>query len=470
MLSTFRSHGVLSLNDVQDILDHSGMPNHIDAKDNEKPEWGDDIQLLFSVAQNLRTSRMQQGAMFLREMPLDIKINNSTPTMIGRKQRLPSEDMIEEFKILANTGVAEKVTRQFPEQALLLSQGGPNERKLSELTHYLSSLGYHIDPSSPGSLQSSVDAIENEAAKTVITVLVLKAMERPKFFCTGKFDINRYHHYALNVPLYAEFTMPSRRFADFLVHRQLEAALSGESRFYLESDIIQKIARHCNVKSQAADYAREQTQHLFLSKYLNASRQTSTTHEAIVVGVQEQAFDVMVPELGLERRIHVINLPLETYKYNSVDGLLHLFWRPGVATADAMVEHTNAYDESEEDDLEEDLVDLSPTASPSVAATSRMNGQHMKVTDAVNRLSIKSVSPSSPAAESNSNSFSKRRPRSMSLRAIQGENPWTSQQECTIPQECRQIIRPFDYIRVVITSDPNRSPALIRVLAANPFV
>jgi len=61
-------------------------------------------------------------------------------------------------------------------------------------------------------------------------------MQRAKYFCTGTLDIAKYHHYALNVPLYTHFTSPIRRYADILVHRMLDAALSGGeliSRVYI---------------------------------------------------------------------------------------------------------------------------------------------------------------------------------------------------------------------------------------------
>ena len=232
------------------------------------------------------------------------------------------------------------------------------------------------------------------------------------------------------------------------------------------------------------------------------SRQTATTHEAIVVGVQEQAFDVIVPGLILERRIHVMNLPLETFKYSTTDGVLHLFWKRGVATADAMVEQADADDDNttagkggvERDD--DELVDVNSSddnhgdekeqqeaygcsdAATAITTSAPPSTTDHAISEAVNQLSIKSA-PSSADHNSqqpqtpvtiNTKNTKKQRPRSMSLRAIEGENPWTSQQECTIPNESRQVIRPFDYIRVVITSHPDRSPPLIRVLAANPFV
>ncbi|KAI9246673.1 hypothetical protein BDA99DRAFT_609485 [Phascolomyces articulosus] len=527
-----RSQGILTINQMQDILDGVGVPEHITIEDQEKPEWEDDINMLYSLAQNMKQTRRRNGALFLSEPVLDISINdNGSPTGISLKQRLPADDIMDEIKILVNTSVAQKISSHFPDHALLQCQSMPNDRKLRELAAYLRSLGYVIDPSAASALQQTIDAIENEAAKTVITTLALKTMYPNKFFCTGKFDINRYHHYGLNAPLYTQFTSPSHRYADLIVHRQLEAALSGEKRFYLECEVIQKIARHCNVKGQSREYACEQSQHLFMSRYLSMSRQTATTHEAIVVGVQEQAFDVIVPGLILERRIHVINLPLETFNYSSTDGVLHLFWKRGVATADAMVEQADVDDDNqtimtgiegtgtiteEEDDLvdhheegidgkkdgsllyDNTITNGSNTLAAVVTTTTTSappSTADNAISEAVHQLSIKSApssadlplqqeqqSTSATTAINNTNTNNnnninintnnnkKQRPRSMSLRVIEGENPWTSQQECTIPNESRQVIRPFDYIRVVITSHPDRSPPLIRVLAANPFV
>lgn len=63
-------------------------------------------------------------------------------------------------------------------------------------------------------------------------------MLRAKYFCTGMLDISKYAHYALNVPLYTHFTSPIRRYADVIVHRQLEAVLS-QSR---SDGVLQEVA------------------------------------------------------------------------------------------------------------------------------------------------------------------------------------------------------------------------------------
>lgn len=55
-------------------------------------------------------------------------------------------------------------------------------------------------------------------------------MQRAKYFCSGSLDISKYHHYALNEDFYTHFTSPIRRYADVIVHRLLETAISNEDR------------------------------------------------------------------------------------------------------------------------------------------------------------------------------------------------------------------------------------------------
>lgn len=433
---------------MQDMLDFSQGNSETDTEPEESIL--SDIQSLYSISQLLHENRTDQ-AMFIKPPHLDVRFqDNTTPNHISAKIQLDSEQILQEFQILANTQVAQKISSHFPDHALLRNQSLPNERKLRALTRYLDSLGYKIYPESPSSLQKSIDAIENLEAKAVIETLVMKSMSQEKYFCTGAFDISRYHHYSLSAPLYTHFTCPTKRYADVIVHRQLEAAIHGSQFFFMEPEIVQKTAQHCNVKSRAADNAGEQTQHMFSSYYLadNSGVSKSRIEDAIVVGVQEGAFDVIVPHLGLERRIHTINLPLKSDTFSHSENVLHLVWVQDEATVDAGVERNVSTDEEDDDDII--LVDV----------------ETCDVVEQVNRLSIK---PSLPLTNKD-DSFKKNRRRSTSIRAIQGEDAWITQKECTFPNECRQLIRPFDFVKVVITADPIRSPPLIRVLAANPFI
>ena len=84
-----------------------------------------------------------------------------------------------------------------------------------------------MDTSSVATLMKSLQAVQDPIARNILELLLQKASPRAKYFCAGMLDIAKYSHYALNIPLYSHFTSPIRRYADILVHRQLDAILQG---------------------------------------------------------------------------------------------------------------------------------------------------------------------------------------------------------------------------------------------------
>jgi protein SSD1 len=130
-------------------------------------------------------------------------------------------------------------------------------------------LGYKLDASSAGALMRSFQAIDDPSKLSVLQLLCYKATHRAKYFCAGMLDIAKYSHYALNTPLYTHFTSPIRRYADIIVHRQLESILQGSSKcscfvhlfsgfvtsllddnnskFNMDRDAVAKVTQQCNM-------------------------------------------------------------------------------------------------------------------------------------------------------------------------------------------------------------------------------
>ena len=129
--------------------------------------------------------------------------------------------------LLSNIAVAQQISVHLPEQALLRRHDAPLERRLNAFVERAQRLGFKMDPSSAGALMKSFDAIPDPTARTLLELVSFKATQRAKYFCAGMLDIAKYGHYALNVPLYTHFTSPIRRYADILVHRQLEAVIQA---------------------------------------------------------------------------------------------------------------------------------------------------------------------------------------------------------------------------------------------------
>ncbi len=167
--------------------------------------------------------------------------------------------------------------------------------------------------------------------------LLVKAMQRAKYFVAGKTAEYLRPHYSLNLPVYTHFTNPSRRYADIIVHRQLEAVLSdGAIEFSDDTDSLVKTAEQCNTKKDSAQSAQEQSVHIESCRIMDKKRQDlggDLISEGIVICVYESAFDVLIPEYGFEKRVHCDQLPLKKAEFDKTKRVLELYWEKGVPSS-----------------------------------------------------------------------------------------------------------------------------------------
>ena len=152
--------------------------------------------------------------------------------------------------LLANISVAQQIAVNLPEQALLRRHENPIERRLNVFKQRAERLGYMIDTTSVSALMNSLQAVKDTNVRKLLELLLFKVVPTAKYFCAGMLDIVKYQHYALNTPLYTHFTSPIRRYADIIVHRQLEAVTQNtgsEAKFTMDRDSVAKIAQQCNM-------------------------------------------------------------------------------------------------------------------------------------------------------------------------------------------------------------------------------
>lgn len=182
----------------------------------------------------MRARRFENGALRIDNVKLSFALDeDGRPIDCVVYERKDSHSLIEEFMLTANQAVAQKIASALPEQALLRRHEMPIARRLEGFTKRAGKLGYDFDITSAGSLMKSFKALSKEDPELVLRLLATKAMLRAQYICSGMFDIAKYHHYALNIPIYTHFTSPIRRYADVIVHRQLEAALTESECLHL---------------------------------------------------------------------------------------------------------------------------------------------------------------------------------------------------------------------------------------------
>ncbi|KIK48946.1 hypothetical protein CY34DRAFT_7939 [Suillus luteus UH-Slu-Lm8-n1] len=329
--TVIKSSAKLSYTDAQKAIDGHMLGDLVVAPEHSTLAIVHDIKVLNGLAKQLRATRFQDGAVSLSSKRLKFTLDeNGRPVDCEQTENTDANNIVEEFMLLTNITVAQRIAVHLPEQALLRRHDTPLERRLNLFTERANRLNIAVDVSSSGAIMRSFEAITNPTARMVLELISHKATQRAKYFCAGMLDIAKYNHYALSVPLYTHFTSPIRRYADVLVHRQLESVLQGgsEPKFSMDRDAVAKIAQQCNIKKDSAKLAQEQSTHLYLCVLISdlTQRYGPVIRPAKVVGVLDAAFDVLVPEFGIEKRVHVDQMPIDNHVYDEHSHTLQIYW------------------------------------------------------------------------------------------------------------------------------------------------
>jgi protein SSD1 len=448
----------LSYENAQDVIEGQVLGGVPIAPEHDASDVAHDIKVLHDIAQQLRAKRFKSGILALETVKTTFKLDAAgRPVDCATYDRRDAHKLVEEFMLLANIAVSQQVAVHLPEQALLRRHDAPIDRRLQAFALRAKNSGYAMDISSAGALMKSFDAITDPLARRIMEMRFYKTTGHAKYFCTGMLDIAKYGHYSLNVPLYTHFTSPIRRYADILVHRQLEAVLVGgpEIKFTMDRDAVAKIAQQCNIKRDSAKLAQEQSAHLFLCVLIAdlTQRYGPVIRPAKVVGVLDAAFDVLVPEFGIEKRVHIDQMPIENHVYDERGPALQIYW----SNKDAI-----SWLAANSDD--EHLKKMKKAAE--------LHAQKMEVTtrqaqdesalfdedDEDDRIVLERTEPEQAPETS-----------AQRLQSMQKTRPTFEGLKDTPAGHKIQEIKEQMTVPVIITADLTKSPPVIKVYSVNPY-
>lgn len=296
------------------------------------------VQILQAVSQKFREARLGANGQPIAPLRLFQQVDDeNNPVQDSIFDSSSAVELVEELMHKANAYVAQRLAEGLPEKALLRRQAAPNPRRLQTFVDRMNALGYEIDGSGSGALQNSLFNVEDPDLRKGMETLVVKSMQRAKYFISGKMTKQLWPHYCLNLPLYTHFTSPTRRYADIVVHRQLEAVLSeGKIEYTEDLENLVKTVEAANTKKESAQNAQEQSVHIEACRTMDKKRQDSNgdlISEGIVLCVYESAFDVLIPEWGFEKRVHCDQLPLKKAEFRKEKRVLELYWEKGVPSS-----------------------------------------------------------------------------------------------------------------------------------------
>jgi len=243
-----------------------------------------DVRLMHKVAMARRALRFENGALALNGIKLAFQLEDDgeTPKLCAPYPLRDSNRLIEEFMLLANYLVAQRLITHAHGRALLRNHSPPLELGMQQVVDVSrESYGFEIDTTNSNTLQSSLSRLSRECDDPLVVQCVTESLMTPmrpaEYIAAGELDAVEWQHFALNIPYYTHFTSPIRRYPDVIVHRLLQATLDDNVDDYpLNQNEINTQAGHCNDMRMNAKKAQERSDRVFLSLYLKENPIKST--------------------------------------------------------------------------------------------------------------------------------------------------------------------------------------------------
>uniref|UniRef100_A0A8C7KNK7 Protein DIS3 homolog n=1 Tax=Oncorhynchus kisutch TaxID=8019 RepID=A0A8C7KNK7_ONCKI len=262
------------------------------------------------LAKILKKRRIEKGALTLSSPEVRFHIDSEThdPIDLQTKELKETNSMVEEFMLLANISVAQKIYDEFSECALLRKHPAPPPSNYDILNKAAKSKDMVIHTDSAKALADSLDAAQVDGFpyfNTLLRILATRCMMQAVYFCSGM--DSDFHHYGLASPIYTHFTSPIRRYSDIIVHRLLAVAIGADSTY---PDLMDKhkqsaLCNNLNYRHKMAQYAQRasvayHTQLFFKSRGI-------LNEEGFILFVRKNAIIVLIPKFGLEGTVFFEN-------------------------------------------------------------------------------------------------------------------------------------------------------------------
>ncbi|MBL6950379.1 MAG: ribonuclease R [Bacteroidales bacterium] len=193
-------------------------------------EFTEEIRILNTIATALRNERFKKGSINFETQEVRFKLDkDGKPLSIYLREMKEANKLIEDFMLLANRRVAEKIGKKRGDRPvktfIYRVHDTPSPDKLDAFVDFLKKLGYKMNLSSNKTLAQSFNRlfhdIQGTGTETMIETIAIRTMAK------ALYSTHNIGHYGLAFPYYTHFTSPIRRYPDLMVHRILQDYLNG---------------------------------------------------------------------------------------------------------------------------------------------------------------------------------------------------------------------------------------------------
>lgn len=272
-----------------------------------KSDLASSIRYLNNIAKFLKNKRLDDGALILasNEMKFNVDFETNSINDIRTYPTFETNSLVEEFMLLANVYVAEKIYQCYPSCTVLRRHPKPKFDQLEILNNIFATNNLSLEYQTSKKLSDSLDKIKNQNIKNpflnkLIRIMITRTMNQAKYINSSEYDFSDYEHYGLAMPIYTHFTSPIRRYCDVIVHRLLAACLDIESLpFILTSkDKLNKLCDNMNKQNRKAFFCSRESN--TYSVYLYFLKYNMKEMEIVITNIDSKYISGISKEHGIE--------------------------------------------------------------------------------------------------------------------------------------------------------------------------
>jgi ribonuclease R len=313
--TVIRSTRRFSYEEAQEIID-TGQGDHAEA-----------ILTLHQLAQKLRARRFEKGSIAFDRPEVRFELDkDGKPIAVHIKESKPAHQLIEEFMLLANRTVAERISdasRQDITPALHLKKRtpptfvyriheAPDEEKLRSLSEFVARMGYKLRTEGGAeavtqSLNKLLNDIKGKPEENMISMLAIRSMAK------ARYTTAHIGHYGLGFESYTHFTSPIRRYPDLMVHRLLTRYLIECKESADVSSTEEQCDHASDMESVAANAERSSIKYKQVEYMIPRLGQTFT---GVITGLADWGIYVELDENKCEGLVPARDLEDDYYEYD----------------------------------------------------------------------------------------------------------------------------------------------------------
>ena len=274
-----------------------------------------EILLLNGLAQQLRAERFEEGAINFDRIEVRFTLDEKGhPTGVYFKRAKEANQLIEEFMLLANKKVAERIGKiregQKPKTFVYRVHEQPNEDKLGDFSRFIARFGYKLRATNPRTLSTSMNKLMSEVKdrpeQNLIETLAIRTMAKAVY---STINIG---HYGLAFDYYSHFTSPIRRYPDVMTHRLLQRYLNGGRSANAEK--YEERCKHCSDMEQVASNAERASIKYKQVEFM--ADKLGETFMGTISGVTQWGFYVELNDTKCEGMVSISELGGDYYEFD----------------------------------------------------------------------------------------------------------------------------------------------------------